>query len=284
MLRPLLVSVSLLGSLYASANTIEVAADHYSKRGSDAKNAKLAADIYENLAASEVDTVKKAELLISQSEALYFFGTRQKTTSAQIKVHTKGENAGLAASKLLKDDESNNTLRARALYFYGSNIGKRGLAEGGTEPLKLFKKVLKPKMGELINLDETVEEYGVYRILGLAYVKVPGLLGGDKEKGLKMIRKGFDATLVEGEDFTVSSNSTTTRYMLFALMKNKKFKTQFCNLADEFYAFAESERETQDAHNPNLIPETQDEIEQFLDPKEDTDQEEIVEYYDKKCS
>lgn len=283
MLKPLIISISLLGSFYASANTIEVATDLFSKRGEDAQNAKKAASIYEALAANEVNTVKKAELLVSQSEALYFLGTRQKSSSDQIKVHTKGENAGLAASKMLKDDESNKSLRARALYFYGSNIGKRGLAEGGTEPLKLFKKVLKPKMNELIDLDETVEEYGVYRILGLAYVKVPGLLGGDKEKGLKMIRRGFDATVVEGDDFTVASNSTTTRYMLFALMKNK-YKTEFCALADEFYAFAESERETQDAHNPNLIPETQDEVNQFLDPKEDTDQEEIIKYYDKKCS
>lgn len=283
MLRPLIISISLLGSLCASANTVEVATDHYSKRGLDANNAKLAAEIYETLAASEVNTVKKAELLVSQSEALYFLGTKQKSSSAQIKVHTKGEEAGLEASKILKDDESNKTLRARALYFYGSNIGKRGLAEGGTEPLKLFKKVLKPKMAELISLDETVQEYGVYRILGLAYVKVPGLLGGDKEKGLKMIRKGFDATVVEGDDFTVSSNSTTTRYMLFALMKNK-YKTEFCALADEFYAFAESERETQDAHNLDLIPETQDEVEQFLEPKKDTDQEDIINYYDKKCS
>lgn len=284
MLKPLIVSISLLGSLYASANTVEVAVDLFSKRGEDANNAKKAASIYEALAAGEVNTVTKAELLVSQSEALYFLGTRQKSDSDKIKVHEKGELAGLKASEILKDDESNNSLRARALYFYGSNIGKRGLAEGGTEPLKLFKKVLKPKMGELINLDETVEEYGVYRILGLAYVKVPGLLGGDKEKGLDMIRKGFDATLVETDDYSVSSNSTTTRYMLYALMKNKKFKTQFCNLADEFYAFAESERKVQDAHNPKLIPETQDEVEQFLDPKEDTDQEEIVEYYDKKCS
>jgi hypothetical protein len=283
MLRPLIISVSLLGTLAVSANTVEVATDHYAKRGLDANNAKLAAEIYETLAASEVNTVKKADLLVSQSEALYFLGTRQKSTSDQITVHTKGELAGLKASEILKGDQSNNTLRARALYYYGSNIGKRGLAEGGTEPLKLFKKVLKPKMNELIGLDETVQEYGVYRILGLAYVKVPGLLGGDKEKGLKMIRRGFDATVVEGEDFTVSSNSTTTRYMLFALMKNK-YKTEFCALADEFYAFAESERETQDAHNPELIAETQDEVEQFLDPKEDTDQEDIIKYYDKECN
>ena len=183
---------------------------------------------------------------------------------------------------MLKGDEANKTLRARALYFYGSNIGKRGLAEGGTEPLKLFKKVLKPKMGELIQLDETVEEYGVYRILGLAYVKVPKILGGDKAKGLKMIRKGFDNTVVETDDFTVSTNSTTTRYMLFALMKNS-YKTEFCALADEFYAFAESERDVQDAINTYLIPETQTEVEDFLEPKDDTDQEDIVKYYDKKC-
>ncbi|MBK27086.1 MAG: hypothetical protein CME70_23985 [Halobacteriovorax sp.] len=282
MLKSLLIASTLLGSLAASANTVEVAIDLYSKRGEDTQNAKKAADIYTALAADAADTVKKAELLVSKSEALYYFGVRQKSDSAKLKVFNEGLEAGLEASKMLKGDESNKSLRARALYFYGSNIGKWGLAKGGTEPLKLFKSVLKPKMGELISLDESVEEYGVYRILGLAYVKVPGLLGGDKKKGLEMIRRGFENTVVETDDFTVSSNSTTTQYMLFALMKNKE-KSEFCSLADEFYAFAESEREVQDEINPKLIPETQAEIEAFLEPKEDTNQEEIVKYYDKKC-
>ena len=284
MFKSLLLSATLLGSLAASANTVEVAVDLYTKRLEDAANAEKAAKIYEDLAAAEENIVKKAELLVKQSEALYYFGTQQKSDSAKLRIFDAGQKVGLEASKLVRGDEASKTLRARALYFYGSNIGKWGLAKGGTEPLKLFKKVLKPNMAKLIELDETVEEYGVYRILGLGYVKVPGFLGGDKKLGLKMIQKGFDATITEVEDvdYEISTNSTTTRYLLFALMKNKK-EEQFCDLANEFYGFAEDERDIQDKNNTYLIPETQEEVRDFLSPKDDSDQEDIEKYYNKKC-
>lgn len=285
MFKSLIVSATLLGTLGAYANTIEVAEDLFTKRGADAENAKKAADIYEALAAQEADTAKKAALMVAQSEALYFYGTRQTSVSMQKTVHKKGEVVGLKAADMLKGDEANKSNRARAIYFYGSNKGKWALAEGGLKPLKLFNKDFKKKMKTLIELDETVDEYGVYRILGLANIKVPDYFPftGDDKEGERQLRRAFDNTKVETEDYTISTNSTTTRYLLFALMHNKK-TDNFCELADSFYAFAEAEREEQDAVNPYLIPETQDEIENFLEPKEGSDQEQIVEYYDNECS
>jgi hypothetical protein len=285
MLRPLIISVSLLGSLYASANTVEVATDLYSKRGADTQNAKSAADIFGTLAAEASDSVKKAELLISQSEAIYFYGVRQKTKNEKIAVHDEGQAIGLKAANLLKGDHSNDTLRARALYFYGSNLGKWALAKGLKESLSQFNNALKPQMNELISLDDSVEEYGVYRILGLAYVKVPKLIfGGDKKKGMKMLAKAYEKTKVEyDEDFILSKNTTTNIYYLYALAKNKNYKTKFCTLYESMKIFIDEGEEFQAEHNPNLIPETQSEIKTFLNPdKKDDETHYDVKAYAKK--
>lgn len=284
MLKPFIICASLLGSMYASADTVEVAVDLYSKRGEDSKNASKAAAIYEALADAEKSKIKKAGLMVSESEALYYYGSLQDSNSIKLTIHKKGEETAEEAASLLAGDLSAKTLRARAIYFYGSNRGQWALAKGGLQPLRLFNKEFKESMQRLISLDETVEDYGVYRILGLANIKVPRTFGGKDKKGLAQLEKAFEATKVVTEDYTVSKNATTTRYYLYALMSNKKTE-QFCKVANDFYVFSEDEdREVQDAMNPTLIPENQAEIENFLEPEEDSDQEEIVEYYnDKNC-
>ncbi len=280
MLKSLLIASTLLGSLAASANTVEMAMDLYSKRGEDTQNAKKAADIYGKLAASETDMLTKGKLMIAQSEATYFLGTKATEKKDKQRIHSAGYETALKAVRLLREvpGEEAITERSRALYFYGSNLGKWGETKFILKVLKIWKEDLKPRMMKLVTLDDSVEDYGVYRIIGRAFIKVPN---ESSSKGVGYLEKAFEATKVETEDFTVAKNSTTTRYLLWAYQEVEEVD-KFCELYDNYEAFTEADRADQDAVNEDLIPETQEEIKAFKSAK-DKEIEKMKEYYEEEC-
>lgn len=284
MLKPLLITATLLGSLVAHANTVEIATDLYSKRGEDVNNAKQAAKIFKTLAAAETDKLAKGKLMISGSEANYFVGTKQTEKDSIRKYHEAGYDVALAAVRLLREVPGQEALteRSRALYFYGSNLGKWGETKFILSVLKLWKKKLRPRMMTLATLDDSVEDFGVYRILGRAFVKVPG---EDKGQALKYLETAFENTKIKTDDFTVASNSTTTRYLLWAYTElNEDFDVEdkFCDLYDSYETFVESDREVQDKVNLKLIPETQEEVKMFKQAK-DKEIKSIKSYYQETC-
>jgi hypothetical protein len=280
MLRPLIISVSLLGSLYASANTVEVATDLFSKRGEDVNNAKKAAKIFKELASNEADLLKKGKLLISASESIYYVGTQAEKKKEKMKIHEDGYIVGRDTAKILEaiSGEEAVTQRSRALYFYGANHGKFGEAKGIFSSLGIWKDFLKPRMLKLTELNDTVEDFGVYRILGRAFMKVPG---ESRSQGVKYLEKAYNSTLVETDDFLTSRNSTSTLYLL-AAYKQEEEAEEFCEVYENFEAFIDTDRQVQDDTNPGIIPENQSVIEQFKGSKT-KEIKKIKKYYNEEC-
>lgn len=237
----------------------------FSKRGENKDNAKLAADAYSDLAQSETVNLKKAQLLSKEAEAIYFYGTRVNDNEIKKSAHDRGQKTAMVAVGILAQapgvarDPSYKTDLARAYYWYGANLGKWGEANGVLASLGRWPE-LKSNMQNILQLDDSVEDYGVYRILGRGYMKVPF---ESSTEGLKFLKKGYDSTLTTVAGLTLSRNSTTVVYYLDILKKKEEVET-FCKVFAGFAKVAKMSEADQTSYNPNRLPETKTDSAEFL--------------------
>lgn len=254
----------VLVSFSAFADKASDAAAAYAARGYDVvgiANAQKAADLYAQLVTETADADKKNEFMVLQSEAMYFVGTAYNETSENDKKVKTHDDAKLVADKVLvaygvtdattlSDDAAMNALKAKltpaqlsifadALYYKGINLGQWGSAKGGLEPLKGWKKELRPYMEVLEKMGQAgIHNYGPYRTLGRGYYKVPSLLGGDLSKSETYLAQSVQNSLAQkadGTKLTFSVNGYNNLYYAETLFKNgkkdeaKKLLTDFVN-------------------------------------------------------
>ncbi|MBL6989959.1 MAG: hypothetical protein ISR65_09285 [Bacteriovoracaceae bacterium] len=270
-----------LTSSFAFANTVEEADELLSRRGEGVELAAQAADIYEALAQQETDVLKKADLYISMSDAVYFVGTRtaDEPQEAKLAVFQRGMDAAKEAFALLELEpgvaklEEYKTPLSRANYFFSANLGKWGETKGILVSLGQWP-TLKKHLNYMIALDETVESYGVYRVLGRAYMKIPF---ESNQQGLDYMKKAYDNTLVTVSDITLSKNSTTVVYYLDLLMKLGNDDETFCEVFESFSDLVDGGEELLQLYAPDRLPETKKDVNDFVG--NDT----VLEYFDENC-
>lgn len=273
-----MATAALIMTSVAFGSGEEQADNLYTQRGQSVAYAEQAASLYAQLAEAESDTLKRAQLKIKESEATYYVGTQAQRSKDKQEIHDRGQKIAMVAVGLLSGapgvaakDEFKTDL-ARAYYFYGANLGKWGEAKGVLASLGKWPE-LKDNMFKLIANDESVEDYGAYRILGKAFLKVPF---ESSAQGLEYLRKAYDSTKVTVKDMTLSRNSTTAYYFLEGLKKQEEIET-FCGVFSEYSKLAKMNDQELTEYNSAKLPETKGDIAKFKGDKD------LQEYASDEC-
>lgn len=255
-MKNLLVVAAMTMTFNVMANDVDTADSLFAERGANVANAQRAADLYGQLAAAAADKGEKAALMVKQSAATYYVGTKAKDDDTKMEIHEDGYEQAEAAINLLKgtDDFEEEETLAKSYFYYGANLGKWGEAKGVVA--SLFKvDDLKAAMRAIEDLGyEDVEEYGADRILGRLYFKVPKLFGGDKEVSEKKLRNAVQNTL--SEDGTVSVHGLNNLYLAETLFERggSSRKKEACTLLANFV------KQDSETLLETRIPETKEEI------------------------
>lgn len=218
-----LVATGLLAN--ANAQTVEQAAELYAKRGQDISFAKQSAEMYLTLASTATEKMEKVALLREASRALYFVGTHTESNLEKKKMHNDAMGVALDAKALVNDpaNDAEKLELAKALYWYGANLGKWAEANGVASSLGRWP-TLKNTMLRIVNLGhKEVEHYGAYRILGRAYYKLPFPLGS-KSKAFKFLSEAVKNTKEGNEVSVVGLNNLFLADVLVSLGKRDSAK------------------------------------------------------------
>src|SRR3989339_333019 len=259
--------IGLLFSFSTLAISIEEAQTLYNQRGENINNARQAAEIFSQLASSEREVFLRAELLTLFAQAIYYYGDQlpEAQKEEKLAIFERGYSAAESAANLLALSPGvpgkieYKTALARAYYFFCSNLGKWGEVKGVLNSLGKWP-TLKEHLNYILNLDETVLDYGANRILGRAYMKIPY---ESNKKGLELLRTAYEKTLVKVGDVTLSRNSTTIIFFLESLRKENEKKT-FCSVYSSFSSLSENESLWSE-YNAERLPETKNDIQEFLE-------------------
>lgn len=258
----LALALAVLVSTNLFAISVEEAEVLFEKRGESLDNATKASEIYLNLAKEETDLVLKGSLLSKASDAIYYVAARQGSDKAKEEGHKRGYEVAESAISTIEStgDQKDETLviLAEAYYNYGANLGKWGEAKGVATSLGQWP-TLRAKMEHIINnlKKPAVRHFGAHRILGRAYYKIPGMLGGSDKKSEKYLEKAYNGTLnAEG----ISTHGLNTLYYAETLhklgntAKAKDILKKFIDFVDAHGA---------DKLEPNRIPETNEELKEI---------------------
>jgi hypothetical protein len=253
-------------SLNLQASTIEEAQRLFSLRGEDPANALAAADIYRTLAQGTREPMSQAALLLSEAEAIYYVGykTPLSPKEPRLRQFERGYNAADRSAEIYRQRQE-NTLEAKALYWYSTNLGKWGETNGVLASLRRWPE-LKAKSFRIRELDASVYDYGANRILGKAYFSVPF---ESKTEGLAFLQEAYDNTLVTILDgtMTLSRNPVNNSYLLDAYMDRNRVN-EFCDLYLDFEDYLFEGEELWREVSPSLIPETYIEQQKFENDSE----------------
>jgi hypothetical protein len=273
-MKLMLVLAILLASTFTFAQTIQDADALFALRGEDTNNAKLAADVYGQVAANETDILSKGQAFTKQGLSLYFYGVRQTSSNAKESIHEKAYQIADQAVMFLStegdrfgDTPKINTAEGKtalALAHYASaiNMGKWAEARGILASLGQWGN-MKKHLEAVVKNDETVESYGAYRTFGRAWLKLPFTHGGSKKKSLRDLEYAYTNTY--SEDFGTSKNSTTTVFYLDTLVANKVRGDKFC---DAYYGFSDLNDLTDEELlelNSESLPEFKTDLKNFND-------------------
>ncbi|EQC49877.1 hypothetical protein M899_2605 [Bacteriovorax sp. BSW11_IV] len=283
-MRSLIAILSLTFAVVANANTLEEAQTLFANRGENVANAKKAADIYATLAA-KASGVEKANLLLGEAEAIYYVGIKADAKKEKLSLHERGYEAAQKAENLLKASAATKTEIAISNYWFAANIGKWGEAKGVLASLGKWYSDMKPALEEIKDLDDTIQDYGVYRILGMGYLKVPG---ESNNEGLNYLVKAYTNTIrtveVDGEELELSYHVNNVVFLLEGMVKEKKLKLadlEFCKIYDDISFLWEAAQEDEsilETYNSKLVPESKVEFTNFFAEKDNK------EYFDKNCT
>jgi hypothetical protein len=264
----LAASILNVAPVKAAAATVDEAKTAFGQREYDnagIQKAQAAADIYAQLATEASDTKAKAELLVRQSEALYFVGDADKANAVKIEKHNQGyqladqavKSLGVKDVSAITDAEVaslKSTLSAAdlallgdALYYRGTNLGKWGQANGVTTSLGRWPE-LRATMELVGKLGlESVHEYGAARTLGKAYATLPGLLGGSTKKALEYLSKAVSKSAAPGQKYSTNGFNN----LFYAEVLNENGDTDEAKALLEAFITADPA-----TLNPSLVAET----------------------------
>lgn len=203
------------------------------------QSAQLAADLYGKAAAASTGSAQ-ANYLIQEAGAIYFVGDASTANDVKIDRHAKGIQFADAALKILgvdsvpaltdaqvadlktKKSKDDLALIAEGLYYRGTNLGQWGQANGVVQSLSKWPE-LRRNM-ELISAFgfSNIHDYGAFRVLGRAYFKIPGLLGGDMKKATSYLKAAFEKTkfVLDNVDQGFSKNGYNNNYYAEVLKEN----------------------------------------------------------------
>jgi len=172
----LVIIVFFAFSLFAIEDVFKEADQLYKERA-NVENLKKAISIVEEYFKKNPKSYDAAWRL-----SMFYFSLGDKVSKGQkVKIYDKAVKYGKEAVKL-------NDKGVEGHFWLGASYGKYGESRGVMKSLFLVKPI-KKEMKRVLELDETYECAGVYRVLGRLYFKVPGLFGGSKSKSLKYLLK-----------------------------------------------------------------------------------------------
>ena len=284
-----LITILIAGLLSFStlANTVETAQDLYSQRDltkDGIAKAQQAADIYGKLAAT-AEGLEKANLLIDQSEAIYFVALMTQFNGANKKVTKKiywsGYEVALAAANLLGDkdaagkkavnpkDAVNGEVLAESMYWLTVNMLRWGKLNGIFASLGKWNNLGIPRIKDMLRLDYDVMNYGAHRSAGKALITVPGNSKINGKSGFDFLEEAFYDGEMEVGDYILSNNMANVTFFLEALRKTKDEET-FCEIYNQLVGFmteANGDKEVLEEMFPGLAPEAKYEFAEFKNEK-----------------
>lgn len=280
MKKIILIALFTLSFQALSATKLE-ANELYDQRGEDRNFAKQAADMFNQLATQESDKLTKAQMKVSESRALYFYGRTAATKNEKKDIYVMGYSAATEAINLLTGTNFNTDL-AYAHYYYAANLGKWGEANGALASLGKWPE-LKAQLDIIDSLGEeakAIESYGSMRTRGRALHKLPF---GNKKEALKYLKFSFDNSIAD--DFDMSASTTTTLYYLDILVKTNADEDTFCDVYEMMLDLADLDDEDLKEEltdlNPDLVPEAMIEVRQFTSGE--IFEEDVHGYASNKC-
>jgi hypothetical protein len=249
------------------------AANLYSQRDlNNTEPARKAAEIYKKLAQAIVNPtmdeaiLEKANLLIDQSESVYFVGDNISDIEKKKELHLLGKDICIEATTLLeqagqagqpKKDSFAETY-ALALYWKSANMARWGEANGVVASLGQWPE-LEKDANTIIDLGfEQIKSYGPARVLGRAFFKLPYPLG-DLEKSKKYLEDAFYQSIDEGQ--TISRYDVNVTYyaeVLIALGDDESVNKAVTIL--NTFVSLEKDPAALKAYNADRVPETKKEI------------------------
>lgn len=274
-MKKYLACVSIALAVTVNATTIEEARDLFNKRGENAANAELSANLYNSLSKNATSNKEKAILKTKESQALYYFGGFQSSDNKKKEVYNKGVEAAKEAFTILgANKEATKTERAEAHYFYAINLGKWAEANGVLASLSRWPE-LKEQLDIIDSLDKSVEEYGSLRTRARVLHKLPF---GDKADAEKLLEQA--ASLTMNETFGIGNNTTANLYYLDILAKNRKAE-KFCEVYAGMEELSKASDEELKEFNPEKLPETKNDIKNFKENK--GFEEDVKKFADRNC-
>lgn len=159
---------------------LERARAAYERRGEPAQ-AKAALDLFGAAAAAEPT---RYEALWEGARACYFYGnfTREEGSDEEkMALFQDGIDRAKAAVALRPEGVEGH-------FWLGVLYGVYGEAKGIFKALGMVPDIRR-EMEFCLGRDEAVECYGVHRVLGRLYFKLPGFKGGDNAKSLEHLEK-----------------------------------------------------------------------------------------------
>jgi hypothetical protein len=289
-MRTLAILLALALSTSVFSNTKEEAATLYSKRGLDTQgleNAKASAEMYKAVIAESqnISDVEKAQLLVKQSEALYFVGLvtqRNGDDKGALKVFLEGYEAGLEAVNMLGDGpgdqkdpinakvEGNEPLLAYSMYWELVNILRWGKIYGVLQAISKWKNIGEPRIIDILRLDPTTMNYGVNRSAGKALLTLPGNGKIQGKTALMFLEEAYKAGKNTVNGVTLSDNMATVTFYLEALRDGKN-GPEFCAIYKPLETFmAHADDDTLNEMFPDLVPEAKFEYGDFMNEKDNT--------------
>ncbi len=122
--------------------------------------------------------------------------------------YEKGVDAGERAAKI-------EAARPEGHFWLAANMG--ALAEGfGTRLGLRYRSPIKDELETVLRIDSAFQQGSADRGLGRWYFKVPGLLGGSKDKAVEHLRKSLE----------YNPNSTATHFFLGEVLLDMKRKDE----------------------------------------------------------
>jgi len=133
--------------------------------------------------AEAAKTDPQVDTLIALAKVCFIFGdVRAKNPEEKLEAYEQGREAAKRAVELAPNN-------AQAHFWYGTNTARWGQTKGVMRSLFLLPTV-RQEIKTVLELDPKFPP--AYSLAGNVYIEVPGLLGGDLDKGEEMFRKGLE--------------------------------------------------------------------------------------------
>lgn len=179
------------------------------------------------------------------AQAAYWQGGLAKVKADKIKIFDQALQYANAAKAINED-------YADSYYQYLISLARWAEAKGVMESLsrkgELFETadVMKSKNTKAGVSGATAEGYGVNRVLGKVYFKLPALFGGSREKSLELLKEAYD--------FAPEYALNIVYYVEVLYDGKSDDKALACQIIDEFLL------EDENYYNPDRLPETLEEF------------------------